>query len=264
MNDQILQDARNLLDLSFRTLDQLDGKKFPGGKMELNDAQTLAKKIVMHVESSLYLVQQSSPRAHACIAVLMRAAYEASLLYFYLYVDKPVEEEMRYQRWRLCGVKGRLSMKGFRDPRSPEDRAAETQLALDLEGQIEGAVIDREIWKGGELCSYSRRQWKYWKPGWSRIAEIAGFDREQFQGFYSYLCAYAHGDSWAVRQIDQAARNGDEDVVCAPFVTLAAVLLCRLLDSYPRIMSVSKVDFPANMEKRAAYYRKHLAAVPTD
>jgi len=113
------RDVRTFLQCSFELVNALDGRPLEAGQQRLNDAQTLAKKIVMHLEASVMLARAAPGRPdHASLAALVRAAYEPVLLLRYVFMDARANGELRYERWRLCGLKSRAECR-FSRPLTP-------------------------------------------------------------------------------------------------------------------------------------------------
>lgn len=251
------RDVHAFLQHAFQMVNLLDGRQIGPEQRHLNDAQTLAKKVVMHVEASVMLARAAPNRPdHASLAVLVRAAYESVLLLHYVFLDARSKSELRYERWRLCGLKSRAELSGFRDPRTPDSRQAEAQTISRLESAISTIVSsDGTILMDRQKVKYSPSRWRNWKPGWSELATIAGFHEQRAAGAYSYLCGYSHGDSWSVMQIDQAGRAGHEPHLADTFVMIGASLLAELLDIYPRFMPVSPLVMPDEEQRRADLYR---------
>jgi hypothetical protein len=254
MSDAQMKDYKALLTASFDLLNTLDGKPFPNGRHYLNDAQTLAKKIVMHLET-VYGLLTAGPRPdQVSIAVLCRSAYEALLLLHYLFIDPVAESEKRYQRWKLDGLRRRARVRGFRDPRPADRIAAGARVIADLEEEIRTAVVGGKI----SVNRVLRKITESWRPTWSALATLAGLQTDRAEGIYAWLCAYAHGDSWAVLQIDQSARNGDEQQFCDTFGSIACALLALLIEAYPRVMPVDASVLGPDARTRASRYAAFL------
>lgn len=260
IGDQVLSDGEKLLESAFELLSRIHGRRISRDETHLNDAQTLSKKVVTHVETSLYLLK-ATPRNpdFASIAVLIRASYEAFLLLFYVFAMPEAKNERRHDRWKLKGMLQRKLASGLQDPRPKSEIQKEERRIAHLQARIEAiATPDGRIVVDGHEQTYSAKSWRYWKPGWSRLAELAGFDKNKFSAIYAYLCGYSHGDSWSLAQIDQAPRNQDERRLGLSLFMLAVPVLSELLDVYPRVMGTQAAIVPPEIGSRFTAYRTFL------
>ncbi len=182
--------CKDLLGVCFDLLNLLDGKPIPHDARSLADAHTLAKKVVMHIETVLHLASIPKPD-HASIAILIRAAYESLLLFNYLFIDPAATDERRYERWKLCGLRARSDIKGFVDPRSAEEVAADRKVMSDLENEIRSIVTsDGRIKTNGTLEKFNPGKYRKWKPGCGMLWPLLRVLRLKKQRVFTRICAH--------------------------------------------------------------------------
>lgn len=239
-----------LIMVFYATVDSKGGTKLLASDKWLFDAETLAVKLYYHLASILHLsfgtvvpgreVHKNALFDHASLNILARAALETYLTFFFIYCDRNAcrdERRFRHSVWKLSAPADR---QGF----NVVSEAAVQALALQKQ-YMEKVLIEIEenhffLQMKETLRKKARKgEWRLGK-GWADLAEIAGFAKQTFRTFYSYLCSYAHAGGLSGLQIGQAITEADQKRLSNVSLHLGLILMSHFLFSYTALFPESR------------------------
>jgi len=158
----------------------------------------------------------------SAINIIARAAYEAFLVFNYVYVaaKDTSDEELRYWLWK------RNSLLEWRND------AARSSEAAKLVPMVVKEIHDAEdiITKNDIYCGLNTPRQKEllklnkWKPTWGEIAKEAGISEMYRQQMYPYLCGYAHSSFRSIIQIQDASDKSEREkllIVSIKFIMIS-------------------------------------------
>ncbi len=180
------------------------------------DAEGLAKKFFSHTISILYIYRGvnisdlplpiiSFPDPPS-VNVLVRAAFETFLVFYYIFIDSIDTDEinLRYQSWELSGLYQRQGFPATQDENI--EKLEEEKILIEK--------LEQKIKANSHFHSFSRkRREKYfdnikktnWRlKGWSEIARSAGLSELNSRIMYSYLCEHSHSGNISATQVSQS------------------------------------------------------------
>jgi len=181
------------------------------------DAEGLAIKLYSHTISILYLYRginipdliipiKNYPDPPS-VDVLVRAAFETFLVFYYVFIDSSEESEIdfKYQSWELSGLYQRQKF-----PATLEDSikklAAEKKLIIELEEKIKQNTIYNSLLEKQKKSYFSNLKKNRWRSiGWAEIALSAGFSEQNSKIIYGFLCEHAHSGNISATQVSQSA-----------------------------------------------------------
>ncbi|MRS05021.1 hypothetical protein EG832_17675, partial [bacterium] len=206
----IEQEYQELIQLYIQIGEAVKGEALPAEDAWLYDTEQLAAKLLSHVLSLFYLyhgtnLERVTPLRIAFFdfpsaLVLLRAALETYLTFYYIFIDPQdvTEKRFRYKVWKLGGYFEKQKL-------SPIIRTGELREVLMSERTAMKQFLE-EIMQDPlylQLSSELQRRvrengdWKL-KRGWKTLAGTAGFDKEAFGCLYSYLCSHSHSGFHAI------------------------------------------------------------------
>lgn len=186
-------------------------------------------KFVYHLASILTLEQGSlfsktdaRKRTHdySSIVVLLRAALETFLTYYYVFCDssKADELEFRYYNWLVDGLgfRQRIDVSFSRELLEKQARErAEIDEAISKikETEVFGTLSDKQ-----KRVVVEKLEWM--RPGWSDILIRAGFAEYWSRIFYALYSTYAHTSSQSIMQFKDATVRNEGSGLSSAFAGL--------------------------------------------
>jgi hypothetical protein len=205
-DDQII--AQELVDLIFLAAESIKGYKFGRNKL-IYYKQEFLYKYLQHFLSVLHLSKGTTVKVMgdqkifydmSSINVLIRAALETYLLFYYIYADGSDNDTTEYRFWSWL-------REGLLD-RQRARPTSETGIAKLREEKEEIRIIEDKISSNKCFKSLSGKQrkiymttgkWRY--RSWKELAKSAGFSDSLSERIYSFLSGYAHSESISVIQL---------------------------------------------------------------
>ena len=170
--------------------------------------------------------------------VLLRAAFEAFLTFYYVFStpETPEDKDYKYWSYRLAGVMDRKDFPATTEEQKAtlaNDQQAIQELSERLQSnrsfQSLGEKTKKRILKG---------TWRL-KP-WTKIAEEAGLFILLASHVYRHLCGVAHSSSLSVLQTKLVYEKHEESVIMEPAISLINVLVANMIHYYCELFSSSK------------------------
>ena len=247
-----------LITVFYATVDSKRGTRLLANDKWLFDAETLAVKLYYHLSSILYLSfgtvvpvwegHKNTFFDHASINVLARVALETYLTFFFIYCDgnSGIEERrFRHSVWKLSAPTDR---QGFNLVSETAVRALAVErqyiekMGMEIEENPVFMAMKETIRKKAR-----KGEWRLGK-GWADLAEIAGFAKQTFRTFYSYLCSYAHAGGLSGVQIGQAITKADQKNLSNVSLHLGLLLMSHFLFSYTALFPETRSVFEGDEE----------------
>lgn len=254
-------DYSTLLGLIIQLVQSQTGQRFHSGEEWLNDAQTLSVKLFRHLVSMERLaegatVEQNNSAPiffidHASVKIVIRAALETYLVFFYLYgsADRLVSE-FRHKTWRLGGL--------FDRQKFHASNANQQQVLFSEKEQIEALIS--EINASPQLQTYPEKQraqllkgnWRI-SNDWSDLGVQAGFPKQYFQDVYGYLYGYSHSSYLSALQVGQASSIEDQFKLTQGILSIGIAIMAHFAFSYSSTFSSAASVLEKHIEgKRVA------------
>lgn len=234
------RDYSTLLDLFMQLVQSQADRKIFAGDAWLNDAQVLARKLFGHLVSMQTIaagatVDHGDMPAHffidhASVKVVVRAALETYLVFFYLYGSEDRSlSEFRHKTWKLAGLTDRqkfsVSMVQHREVLVRERESIEQ--------------LKRQIESSPHIAGYMTKQRSKllegdWRAGngWVDLGRSAGFHEKYFRNIYGYLCGYSHASYLSALQVGQAESIDDQKMLTDCILGVGVVLMAHFAFSY--------------------------------
>jgi len=204
-------------------------------------ALMIGKKIMDHCISVLNLSSKQKYRIgngemiefvdFPSIAVLTRSILESYLAFNHVYINTGSKEETDF-KWLAYDLAGFYERQSFK---------ATTSLSIEIKKEetetIE--VMKKKMAKSPYFSTFSPKQQKQllekenWKlfQHWGDLARSAGYDPDDFNQTYKYLCSYVHSGRLCVLQILDANKHGNEiNLVNANINTCCGALAKYIID----------------------------------
>jgi len=170
----------------------------PGRSVDtcLGEALGIPFKLFHHTGSVLTLLAGTKVLAnsgtyvdHPSVSTLCRAAWESSLLFRYVAApgEMPVERRLRVDTWKHASVLRRLALQGIADQAEAYQDAIAARDSLRSELDKNPAFAAKSPDQRRRLLDEGR-----WRPGWRKLAELAGVAPRFGTNYYAYLCEQAH------------------------------------------------------------------------
>ncbi len=214
MNDKY----KDLVKLTDILIGVIEANKGTPAKNDLRiiDAEGLAKKFFSHTLSILYIWRginledlkipiKDFPDPPS-VNVLVRAAFETFLIFYYIFIDSVDTEEidLRYQSWELSGLYQRQEFPATLDE-SIKKLEEEKKLIEELEGEVKRNSHFHKLSEKRQNRYFKKLKKTKWRSkGWVKIAQSAGFSELNSKIMYSYLCEHAHSGNISATQVSQA------------------------------------------------------------
>ncbi len=242
---QLQEEYASLMTLFFNVVDSRAGVRISDETRWLYENEVLAVKLFNHLGSIRYLwygttlpVINLQPRNyvdHASLFVLVRAAFETYLSFYYIYCDTAAsndDKQLRYYIWKRQDLLARQKV-----PCATSSHV----VVLDQDRTILAELLSK-IESNAAFSSLAKNQQKLAKEGkwrlsrsWADLAEIAGFNKRAFSLVYSYLCSYAHSGGLSVLQIGQSVENADQMYLSGFSLQYGLILMGHFINSYTQL-----------------------------
>jgi hypothetical protein len=123
------------------------------------------------------------------VSTLCRAAWESSVLFRYVAApgEKPAERRLRVDAWKHASILRRLALQGIADQTEAYQDAIAARNSLRGELDKNPAFAARSPSERRQLLDEER-----WRPGWRKLADLAGVAPRFGTNYYAYLCEQAH------------------------------------------------------------------------
>jgi hypothetical protein len=233
------------MELFYDVVDSEAGREIAEDAAWLQDAEDLAVKLFNHLGTIRYLwngtnlpIINGRPRQyvdHSSITVLLRAAFETYLCYYYIYGDLGCSAEtrkLRHDIWSLGGLLDREDATSIADcgiPVLERDKQVIARLLSDIEDNPAFRTLASKYQKKA-----NNGIWRLDKS-WPDLAELAGFDKSLFTDVYSYLCSYAHSGGLSLLQVSQADSLRDQQYLSEFAIQGAMILMSNFVVSYGNV-----------------------------
>lgn len=246
-----------ILRLYAQCIESLKGTEAPDNR--LFSAQDLANKMLDHALSLYALADgvdigpmlgwDGSLVAVASASSLARAAVEAYLRFYYLFIEpeNDDESEFRYCVWRLAGLCIRETVASEFPPQTPKEKAFRLNQQEEIRKLRERLKkTERYIGHspGTQLKALGHKRWRF--PLSIDLAKQAGIGQSYFRTVYTILSDYDHSGALAVQQM--GAIWSVEHRLDAVESTLSVVkaflskMLIVFVDIFPDAASVLETD----------------------
>lgn len=265
--DRLDTEYEVLMELLFHVVDSRAGQTITEEARWLHETEALGAKLLNHLATIRHLwggtdlpMIDGHPRQftdHSSISILVRAAFETYLTYYYIYGDVKSNidtKRLRHSLWRLRGL---LDRQGFTCISSENAHILDREKALiaDILKHVEGNPVFSTL-GAKEQTGAKKGNWRL-NHGWVDLAEIAGFDRQVFTSVYSYLCSYAHSGQLSVLQIGQAISPEDQRKLTVHSKYYGILLMSHFILSFTELIPDARVQldiYPdaAQLAKRRA------------
>lgn len=250
MSDHVLDNRAEFSELRqiFGSLiEQQSGQPLAPEEAWKNHAQVLLIKVFRHLESIETLFEgvhtaigeKTYPRYvdHASIAVLARSAFEAYMMFHFIFRAGSEElSRLRCQVWEFVGLKGRQAMHGTVVARARWRHVidADKKRIQQLEHAIRSDRIFAQYPKSIQDKVLKKLDAKMGFI-WMDLAEMSGFPRKYARDMYKHFCNYAHADLVSVLQIKDASQAGDHSRLAAAALSFCALLMGQVIDNYAQL-----------------------------
>ena len=249
-----IEDSLKLLDLLGRVLDA--NKGLPVSNEREWYAEGLANKFFNHAFTVIRLSvtknildlqsRQIEISALASVDVLTRAAFEAFLVFHYVFFMPKTEEEQDYKYlvYRLGGIMERQNLPANSDEfkqKLIEDR----QAIADIRKKLESNTIFQSL-SEKQKQTILKGRWR--SLSWSDIAKEAKLDVLLASHAYRQLCGYAHSSSLSVLQIKQAFKKGEENALTEASIIIINIMTANIVYEYCELLPQAK-DILSNDQK---------------
>jgi len=242
---QLEEEYASLMTLLFNVVDSRKGVRISDETRWLYETEVLAAKLFNHLGTIRYLwhgttlpVINSQPRRyvdHSSLSVLVRAAFETYLSFYYIYCDTVAstdEKQLRYYLWRLQALHDRQKYPCVTEYHSKileQDRNVIAYLSSKIDGNNAFSTLAPKKQKLAK-----KGQWRLDKS-WADLAEIAGLNKQIFRHVYSYLSSYAHSGGLSALQIGQAVKNEDQMNLSSDSLWYVLMLMGNFINSYTHL-----------------------------
>lgn len=223
------------------------------------DAEGLALKFFSHSLSIFYIYRgvnipdlalpiRSFPDPPS-VNVLVRAAFETFLVFYYIFIDSVDTDEidLKYQSWELSGLYQRQKFPATLDE-NIKKLEKEKKLIEELEQKIKNnshiqSFPDKQ--KNNYFSNLKRSNWR--SKGWTAIAQSAGFSELNSKIMYSLLCEHAHSGNISVTQVSQskdfAIRRELMESAFGHLVICVANMIKYYCQYFPKSLAYYQEDF---------------------
>ena len=170
--------------------------------------------------------------------VLLRAAFEAYLIFHHVYCMPETQEDKELEHWsyRLAGV---MDRKDF--PATTEKQRAtlanDKQVIQELSERLKSNSSFQSLGETVRKCILNGT-WRL--QSWTKMAEEAGLAGLLASDVYCHLCGIAHSSSLSVLQTKLAYEKHEENVLMEPTVSLINILIANIVHDYCELFSSSK------------------------
>lgn len=236
-----------LLDLLYRVIEANKGP-ITGDDDRYCYAEGVATKFFLHAASVLYLSRETNisdfPSTavkfidSASIDVLVRAAFEAFLIFHYVFFAPKTRDEQDYRYWtyRVAGLVERQRL-----PVSTEEhrrKLADEKRELD---DLLNKLRSNPLFNG--LSEKQKRQvlkGKWRQKFWRDIATDAGFSEMLASHMYRHLSGYAHSGSLSILQIKESLLKKEQSQLIEASTIAITIATASLIREYSELFPRAK------------------------
>ena len=209
------------------------------------DAESLAVKFGAHCISVQYLSRGTRlPELRAdfvdpaSVNVVVRAAVESVLTFYYLYTAPTSDDErgLRHDSWVLADLMARQEFR----PMSEENRqklANERAQIERLQARLRANPAFSALTLKQQRGILEEQRWKL--SGWGRIGRDMGLDSNHSEIFYSYLCSHSHSGYLSVLQVQQARTVEDQRTLIAGSIGALTVAIAHMIRLFAGIFPLA-------------------------
>lgn len=169
---------------------------------------------------------------YSSVVVLLRAALETFLTYYYVYCDsiEPDELEFRYYNWLTDGL-------GFRQQLDVSFSKELIQRQTRERTEIDEAISKMEQTDAfGRLTTKQKRivveKLEWIRPGWTDILVRAGFAEYWARLFYAQYSMYAHTSSQSIMQFRDATTRNEGALLSSTFANFVYMAAAKFTEYY--------------------------------
>lgn len=172
------------------------------------------------------------------VDVLLRAAFEAFLTFYYVFSipETPEDKDFKYWSYRLAGA---MDRKDF--PATTEEQKAtlanDKQVIQKLSERLQSNSSFQSL---GEKTRKRILNGTWRLQPWTKIAEEASLVGLLAPYVYCHLCGVAHSSSLSVLQTKLAYEKHEESVLMEPAVSLINNFIANMVHYYCELFSSSK------------------------
>lgn len=189
---------------------------------------------VTHKGRSINFIDNSSAK------VVVRAAFETYLVFFYIYGCSDDLGRFRHDIWHFAGLadrqKAHVTDKAYR-----EQQRIEREIMDSLESKIKNSKFF-EGYTPKQQMQLLKGNWRTDKD-WSEIASDAGFHEKYFKMVYGYLCGYSHSSYISVLQIGQSRSIDDQSFLAKTVVNIALTIMAHYIFNFCNIFKINILEF---------------------
>ncbi|MEW6338760.1 MAG: DUF5677 domain-containing protein [Acidobacteriota bacterium] len=195
-------------------------------------------KLALHAASTLTLLRDGSALTaeatrsldRTSVCVLARAAWEAFLLFHYIFVEPADEEDerrLRYLRWSIESPRARQHYEVLL-PGQKEQLEEERVEIERYEEEIRSnpAFLRRNPEERAKFM----KKGTGWRPGWNAIGESAGIAKLYRCVHYNYLCDHSHTGRFSVTNLTEPCSNEEASQPAENSTGILAVSLAGVID----------------------------------
>lgn len=189
------------------------------------------------------------------MAVVLRAALETYLAFFFVYIERQEDEEecqFRHDLWVWAGLRSRQAV----DAQLEESRVTLRREERDI------AVLRERIEASSRFATWMPRpgatdtmRWKAlradWKLGrsWVSLAKVARFGG--FTNLYRHLCGYSHSGYASIMQLRSASGGGiDRDQSFETFLGVGLRIMGHVIRDYTALFPETRRVLEAHPQQR--------------
>lgn len=265
---EIDQEYLKLMKLFYAVGDHKRGETVTEQDRYLFEVEALTAKLFYHIGTVRYLwlgtqvtLPGDQPRLyvdHSSISVVVRAAFETYLTFYFIYCDLAVseaEKELRYTSWRLGGLLDRQNFKAVSEGNIPKLELEKKEVDK-LISEIESNPIFKGLEKKFQK-TIKKGEWRQ-RKSWSDLSGVAGFNKEIFKDVYSYLCSYAHSGGLSALQIGQAVDISAQQELSNISIQYGLVIMSHFIQSYVKLFPKSKKVLASHQQLKPLVNKWHI------
>lgn len=255
-------DFASLLALVTDAVESQGGLPIPEGMGWLNDRQTLAKKLVLHLHSVQRIREGLTVRVgdgevpfvdHGSITVLARAILENVIVFAFVFGHSDMETcHFRHMSWQLGGLMDRQRRQAI-TVAGKRTQEAEARQVAELVLSVEASPRFRALSNGAQKAIVRKGDWKT-GLSWQELAVDAGLNSRYFRLVYSYLCDYSHTSYAAVLQVGQADSVDVQTSMAQSMLGIMNLAMARFAGIYMDLFPQTRA-LASRAESKAAFDR---------
>jgi hypothetical protein len=169
---------------------------------------------------------------YSSVIVLLRAALETYLTYYYIYSDSSGEDDytFRFHNWLIDGLNFRQSIDVSFSEELQQQKQKEGIELLESIKVIENTDAFRRLSEKQKRLATKKRQWI--RPGWAEVITKTGIGEYWARTFYALFSAYAHTSSQSIMQFKEATVKNEGKQLNSSFASLIFIVTAMFIESY--------------------------------